>query len=245
MMKSAARKRGYVVIAVQGGASSSRGCFHPEDVPRIKQAINHVYTVEKLGELPMIMTGMSAGGRTLGELAGSTGGAGVPMKCAASIVAELNDKTVFRFPKYVPIGFWYMPKDKPTEKLIKKNLADLAKRKGMTVEAHEIFATPITEEFLMAGGHGFNKTTATKALNAFQAAALLNDKGNLKMDPYNPKPETRWMKAIKTVPGLKDEIGGFSQQAPMTKLMERSWAAHALVGDRADEIIDFCEKKRQ
>merc|ERR1719428_1190217 len=74
MLKQTARKRGYLVIAVQGGATSNRGCFHPEDVPRIKKAINHVYTVEKLKDTPLIMTGMSAGGRTIGELATSSEG---------------------------------------------------------------------------------------------------------------------------------------------------------------------------
>jgi hypothetical protein len=241
MLKSTARKRGYIVIAVQGGASSGRGCFHVEDVPKIKQAINHVYTVEKLGELPMITTGMSAGGRTLGDLASATGGPGVPMKCAAVMVAEIKDKTIWRFPKTVPLGFWYMPKDKPTEKLIKKNMEN-AKTRKQIAQAFEIHAEPIDEKFLMADGHGFSEATAKKALKAFNDAGLLNAKGNLIQDPYNPKPETRWMKAINKVPGLKDAIGGFSQQAPMTKLMERSWASHALAGDRANEIIDFCEK---
>jgi len=98
----------------------------------------------------------------------------------------------------------------------------------------------------MAGGHGLKKETATKALQAFRQAGLLNEQGYLKLDPYNPKPTTRWMKAIEaTGPTLKDEIGGFSQQAPVTKLMERAWGSHALTGDRADEIIDFCEKKHE
>jgi len=240
LLKSTARKRGYLMIAVQGGASSNRGCFHEEDVPRIKAAINHVYTIEKLGELPLILSGMSAGGRTLGELAGSN--PGIPLKCAAVMVAELNQKAVFRWPQQVPIGFWYMPKDAVTRGLIYKNIAGLEKRK-CKVKGHPIEDEPITKEFLMAGGHGLSEEAANKTMDAFIKAGLLNDKGTLKLDPYNPKPKTRWMRAIEAAsPTLKDEIGGFAQQSVVTKLMERSWASHALMGDRTDEIIDFCEK---
>merc|ERR1719235_2119927 len=113
------------MIAVQGGATSNRGCFHPEDVPRIKAGIHHVYTVEQLGEKPLIMAGMSAGGRTLGELVTSNGGAGVPMKCAAIMVAELNDKPAKSWPASVPVTMYHMPKDEMTEKLIRKTTGQL------------------------------------------------------------------------------------------------------------------------
>jgi len=242
LMKSTARQRGYLVMAVQGGATSNRGCFHEEDVPRIKAAIKHVYIVEKLGEMPLIMAGMSAGGRVIGDLVASNGGAGVPMKCAAIMVAEIQQKRVKGWPTGLPIGFWHMPKDAVTEELITKNVKGLQKHK-CKVEDKEIVAAPITEEFLVAGGHGFNTTTAGKAIAAFKVAGLLNDKNNLKFDPYNPKPKTRWMKAIEASEGdLRGEIGGFGQQATMTKLMERSWASHALPGDKTNDVIDFCEK---
>jgi hypothetical protein len=241
-MKDIARSRGYLVIAVQGGATSNRGCFHPEDVPRIKTAIKHVYTVEKLGETPLIMTGMSAGARTLGELATSSGGAGVPMKCAAVMVAELNTKAAWAWPKDVPITFYHMPKDGLTEKLIQKSISAL-KSKKVPMENKEVVAHPIDLKFLMANGHGLNRTTANATLEAFRKADLLNEKGNLRLDPYNPKPKTRWMKAIEAAetPDLRYEVGGFGQQSTITKLMERSWASHALAGDRAHDIIDFCE----
>lgn len=246
LLKSTARKRGYLVMAVQGGVSSNRGCFHPEDITNIKIGIHHVYTVEKLGEMPMIMAGMSAGGRTIGELAGSPGGAGVPMKCAAIIAAELNKKAIWHFPKDLPIGFWHMKKDGATEKLIQENLKNLKTAK-CTYKDIEVNAAPIDEDFLMAGGHGLKKETASRVLKALNAAQLLNDKGNLKQDPYNPKPVTRWMKAIEgwEAGKLKEEVGGFAQQSTMTKLMERSWASHALTGDKTDDIIDFCEKKQK
>lgn len=245
LMKDAARNRGYIVIAVQGGASSNRGCFHPEDVPRIKAAIKHVYVVEKLEETPLIMTGMSAGGRVIGELATSGGGgAGVPMKCAAVQVAELNAKMGWAWPNDLPIAMYHMPKDGLTEALIKKN-ADALHKKKVPFKNQEVWPLPITEEYLMAGGHGLNKTTAQAAMDAFKKADLLQPDGMLKLDPYNPKPKTRWMKAIEAAGGeqLKWDIGGFAQQSPVTKLMERSWASHALVGDKTNEIIDFCEKE--
>merc|ERR1719388_77416 len=82
-------------------------------------------------------------------------------------------------------------------------------------------------------------------MDAFKKAELMDKDGMLKLDPYNPKPKTRWMKAIEAAGGeqLKWDVGGFAQQSPVTKLMERSWASHALVGDKTDEIIDFCEKE--
>merc|ERR1719272_1587742 len=95
----------------------------------------------------------------------------------------------------------------------------------------------------MAGSYGLNSTTAKKTVDALKKAELLTNQGILKMDPYNPKPKTRWMKAIEQAGegDLRGEIGGFGQQSTMTKLMERSWATHALMGDKTGEIIDFCE----
>merc|ERR1719161_872976 len=139
------------------------------------------------------MTGMSAGGRTIGELVTSAGGAGVPHKCAAILVAELNDKPAWGWPAKLPITMYHMPKDGVTEKLVRKTTGILKKRKVPFVDK-QIVAEPIDEKFLMSGGHGLNATTSQKVLAAFKKANLLNDKGNLRMDPYNPKPKTRWMK---------------------------------------------------
>ena len=125
-----------------------------------------------------------------------------------------------------------MPKDGLTEQLVSKNI-EAFKKKKVTHVNKEVWPAAISEEFLMSGG-ALNKTTAKAAMEAFKTADLLNDKGELKLDPYNPKPKTRWMKAIEAAGGqqLKWDIGGFAQQSPVTKLMERAWASHALVGDK-------------
>lgn len=269
-MKDVVRKMGYILIAPQGGASSDRGCFHDDDVPRVKDAIKLVYEKEKLGTMPLIMAGMSAGGRIVGELAGA--GAGVPMKCGAVMVAELTAKAVRKFPAEVPLGFWHMPKDGSTYEMIQTDLKDFKKQKNCyvkvyhtkdrilkepvnlkveelqkakcLVEDHWIGEMNVNEQFLQANGHGFSRETSKKVMDAFTEAKLLTKFGTLKEDPYNPKPKTRWMKAIEKA-HMKDEIGGFGQQAPMTKLMERAWGFHALASERIPEIIHFCEKSHQ
>merc|ERR1719272_949667 len=94
-----------------------------------------------------------------------------------------------------------------------------------------------------------NKTTANRTMLAFAKAGVLKEDGTLRRDPYNPKPKTRWMRAVEGWTDdmdhdLRGDIGGVGQQAPLTKLLERSWASHSLAGDKTSEIIDFCESTK-
>jgi len=138
MTRQKARKRGYVVAAVQGGKGKNQTrCTNHQDIPGIKASLAYLREKEELHGMQVMLMGFSSGARTVPELAHLMGN---NAKC--SVIVSNEVRTIGEsdaplgvptgYPTAVPIMFVYMPHDDKRFTDIQKNVRQFKAKKVKT-----------------------------------------------------------------------------------------------------------------
>lgn len=156
LARKKARRKGYLVAAVQGGIDNPRGCTNSKDIPGFKASLNHLKREENLEGKPVILMGMSAGARTVPELA-TRSGPDMGISCSVIVANEVRIKGDSSaplgmpkgYPKDIPALFVHMPHDEKRIHNVKKNIAEF-KETGVKTDQIRVEFGP---RHFMAGGH--------------------------------------------------------------------------------------------
>jgi len=138
LARATARKRGYLVAAVQGGTNNERGCTNTLDVPKIQRSLKFLKAEENLIGKPIILMGMSAGARTVPELATKITGTSCNVIVANEVRVKGDSSAPLGipqgYPEDVPAIFVYMPHDDARIVNIQKNLKQFSNHGIKTAE---------------------------------------------------------------------------------------------------------------
>eukprot|EP00747_Dinoflagellata_sp_TGD_P069530 gnl/TRDRNA2_/TRDRNA2_156163_c0_seq2.p1 gnl/TRDRNA2_/TRDRNA2_156163_c0~~gnl/TRDRNA2_/TRDRNA2_156163_c0_seq2.p1 ORF type:complete len:352 (-),score=36.45 gnl/TRDRNA2_/TRDRNA2_156163_c0_seq2:41-1096(-) len=223
----AARKRGYVVVAVSGTGGSR--CWNMQHDPeRVARAIRYVLANEKLPtNTTVFATGASSGGAFMGYLVHSDV-LGSQLKCIApQISSTLLGK------KLVPSFFVHMTRDRRTAEGVAKKVEEMRNR-GVQVQELRVTASPVTAKFL---SRGMSRGEAEAVVRALKEGGLVDDKDLLKTDPRG----SRWRDALRKASAVPSNDTLKLDQSSTSELLNVAWAQHEITAQYTDTMLDFCE----
>jgi len=230
-LRHAALKRGYVVMAVSGGAGK-KSCWYPGDEMKVRKAVQHVLVEERMPSGTQVLaTGASSGGGFMGALAQDVGSGGLPnLKCIVPEIMDIEDG----MNRGIPTLFVHMPRDVRTATAIAENIAALRAR-GIRADEIEVMPMPITREFLSPC---FASDLAESVLTALNSSGLLEKGGLLKGNSRRQL----WHDPVAAVlSGMEDNL--VPDEGCLSELMNVAYAQHEFTSQFAEEMLDFCEGK--
>lgn len=230
-MRHAALDRGYIVVAVSGGAGK-QSCWAGGDLHRVKAAIEHVREVEGLDkDIPVLATGASSGGALMGALA-MPGGL-QNLKCIVPQVSGVMDLTWSGATRKIPTLFVYMPRDGMTADMVEDDYLALQAR-GVRVAKLEVGPRPVTADFLE---RCLSPELAKKVAEAMRGSGLLDREGLLKQDARGRK----WVGVVEPIIKGKSSDTLVPDESCLSERLNVAWAFHEFAAQYATEMLDFCE----
>mmetsp|Transcript_99689 Transcript_99689/g.281433 ORF Transcript_99689/g.281433 Transcript_99689/m.281433 type:complete len:340 (+) Transcript_99689:81-1100(+) len=231
-LRRAARRRGYVVMAVSGGWGMKSCWDMYEDPQRVVEAIDHVLVAERLDKnSPVLATGASSGGAFMGALLAPALTHGLNVRC---IVPQIMGIRTSRSDDHkVPVLFIHMPKDTRTASKVENNIRDLRAR-GVRAEEIRVKATPVTPQLLARAG--LDNGQAAAVVEALRADGYVDVDGFLREDPRS----SAWRGVVRRhVPSKQDSL--VADESAISELLNVAWAKHEFVSGYTEELLDFCE----
>lgn len=230
-MRQTARARGYLVMAVSGGAGK-KSCWHKSrDAHRVAAALRYVVRVEKLQpSAPVFAMGASSGGAFVGALAAPVAYGGLPgLRCIVSEIMGLKGAVN----RGVPTFYVHMPLDRFTAIAVRKDLERLRQQRVISAEI-EVAPLPVTTTLLQ---RCLAPNVADDVVQALKATELLDPQGYLKWDSR----ERRWAKVVRVALRGRSNDTLRPDESCLSEEMNVAWAKHEFTAQYAAEMIDFCE----
>lgn len=221
--------RGYVVVAVSGGAGTG-DCWSPTEAPKVRDAIEYVRQRENLPDsLPVFATGSSSGGSLMEPMAAPVDQGGVAnIKCIVPMVSVAGVTE-----RKIPTLHVCMAQDSFTCDSAHQQYLSL---KAAGVRAGEIAAPPrrLTVGFL---SKCLNAKLAGKVIKALSDAGYLDDKGRLAADPR----ASNWRKHVHAAIEEESSDTLVADKSCLSELMNVAWSFHEFTGEYTGKMLDFCE----
>jgi len=231
-LRQAARKRGYLVMAISGG-SGRQSCWRSQvDVHRAREAIQHVKSMEGLPEdSPVLAIGASSGGAFVGHLAAPLSAGGLPhLQCIVSQIMSTRHSEN----RGVPTMFVHMPQDGRTAQAVSADILRLQKEGIRTAEI-KVEPSPVTPE-LLAPCIGLE--VAQDVVTALHGHGLVNEQGFLELDSR----ARRWVRPVRhAIAGRSDDTLD-PDESCVSEILNVAWASHEFTSQHTGDMLDFCEE---
>jgi len=232
-LRQAARKRGYLVMAISGGLGRQSCWKSRVDVHRARAAIHHVKSTEGLPEdSPVLAIGASSGGAFVGHLAAPISSGGLPhLRC---IVPQIMS-TRHSENRGVPTMFVHMPRDDRTAQAVSSDILRLEKEGIRTAEI-KVGPVPVTPELLAPClGPG----VAQDVVTALHRHGLVNEQGFLELDSRT----RRWVRPVRQAVGGRSDDTLDPDESCISEILNVAWASHEFTSQHVGDMLDFCENK--
>jgi len=230
-LRQSARKRGYLVMAVSGG-SGRQSCWSQVDVHRVRQAIQHVKSVEGLLEdSPVLAIGASSGGAFVGHLAAPLSAGGLPhVRCIVSQIMSTRHSEN----RGVPTMFVHMPQDGRTAQAVSADILRL-QTEGIRTAEIKVEPSPVTPELLAPC---LVLDVAQDVVTALHRHGLVDERGFLELDSRT----RRWVRPVRHAISGKSDDTLDPDESCISEILNVAWASHEFTSRHAGDMLDFCEE---
>eukprot|EP00172_Hildenbrandia_rubra_P002015 Plantae.Rhodophyta-Hildenbrandia_rubra.ctg26636.p1 GENE.Plantae.Rhodophyta-Hildenbrandia_rubra.ctg26636~~Plantae.Rhodophyta-Hildenbrandia_rubra.ctg26636.p1 ORF type:complete len:343 (+),score=46.23 Plantae.Rhodophyta-Hildenbrandia_rubra.ctg26636:382-1410(+) len=226
------------LIAFATSATGRSGCWRVEDVPRIRNGLEHLFL--KLGgnlrELPLFAIGCSSGGSLAALLPKYIPLQGVAIIAAPSKSNVFTDKLAAGQKSYPATAFIYFKRDRRIVVNVKKNVHVLQKLKIPTTQ-FGVLPKQMTTSFFSDNIPSMSQEISSQIHAAFLRHTIIDPSGWLKQDPRS----SNWRGSLSELRYLLNDTLR-PNKSPISELMNVAWGKHELTAEYTPQILAFFMK---